>query len=193
MRLFACCLTFGLFAALPALACERYQPIDPVQLKQDFATLNNPEADHVDRIVAFSTLICSEQPAVRKRAIEDGKKATVDIQSAALYYDLASNNAITIRLLDQSGLSEAHYEEIRSAPLKAYEIKFRDPTTSCLSLYQNDQCSGAHHVSVNGSTVQFRYDDQVGVFTLDDTGLTGNVTYVIDRKPLTFPARIELQ
>lgn len=193
MRLLVCCLTLGLFSGLPAFACERYQSIDPVQLKEDFATLNNAEADQVDRIVAFSTLICSEQPAVRKRAIEDGKKATTDIQSAALYYDLASNNAVTIRLLDQPGLSEAHYEEIRSAPMKAYQVKFLDPIKSCLSLYQDERCDGNYHFSVNGSTVQFRYDRQVGVFTLGDTGLTGSVTYIIDGEPLTFPARIELQ
>lgn len=193
MRFFACCLAVGICSALPAFSCERYQPIDPIQLKEDFATLNNPEADQVDRIVAFSTLICSEQPAVRKRAIEDGKKATVDIQSAALYYDLASNNAVTIRLLDQSGLTEAHYEELRAAPLRTYPVKFLDPTKSCLSIYYDDRCSGEHHFSVNGSTVQFRSNDHVGIFTLDGTGLTGTVTYVIKRNRMTFPARIELQ
>ncbi len=193
MRLSACCLTLALFAAAPALACERYQEFDPIQLKEDFAALNNAEADPVDRIVAFSTLVCSEQPAVRKRAIEDGKAATVDIQSAALYYDLAANNAVTIRLLDRSGLSEAHYNEIRAAPLRAYTINYRDPTKNCLSIYYNDKCSGDYHVSVNGRTVQFRYNDAVGVFTLDGTDLTGEVTFAIKRERLTFPARLEMQ
>lgn len=193
MRLFAATLTLAILTALPALACDKFQQIDPVQMKADFATLNDTGADPVDRITAFSTLICSDNPAVRKRAIEDGKTADTDIQSAALYYDLAANNTITIRLLDQTGLTDAHYEQIRSQPLRAYDVRFLEPAKSCLSIFYNDKCNGTYQFSVNGKTVQFRYDKDRGVFVLGDTGLTGEVTYVIDRRPLTFPARIELQ
>lgn len=176
----------------PAFACDKFLTIDPQQQKEDFAVLQLETADQIDRITAFNTLICSDQVAVRRKALQDGLSATPEIRSEVIFRALAGSMTINIRLLDSGGLSDAHYDYIRSNPFVSHEVKFSDAGRSCVSLYHNDRCDGGYAFSVRGDQVDYRYNDNMGSFRLTDGKLSGEVSLEVGRERLTFPAEIIL-
>lgn len=190
MRLFA--LLAAILFAGPAIACEKFVSIDPIQQKSDFAILADDSADPIDRITAFTTLVCADQIAVRRKALQDGLKASPEIRSESLFRSLAGNTAVNIRLKEVTGLTDAHYDHLASQPLIAHSIKFSDPSTSCISLYYNDRCAGSYAINVRGDQLDYNHNDNAGSFRLEDGKLSGEVTLEINRQHLTFPAEIIL-
>lgn len=191
MRLPALCAACVIWAG-PALACDKFVSIDPIQQKADFVTLRDDKSDPIDRITAFSTLVCSDQIAVRRKALQDGLTASPEIRSEALFRALAANTGLNIRLQDVPGLTDQQYDRIRTAPTIGHNVNFSDPATACVSLYHTDKCDGGYALNVRGQQVDYQFRGDVGTFRLDDGKLSGDVTLDIGRQRLTFPAEITL-
>lgn len=188
-------LLLGLLTLLPGhlFACDRLNDISPDQVRRDSATLADPTASEIERILAFETLRCSQSAAIRDLAFRSARASGLPpLQAQALFDRLSSKPLISIDLLSNDGLTEQHYDYLDASPTIVLKSAGAVDGQSCISLSRPDECNTSYAITLVGTNMDFFENGLgTGTFQLDADGkLSGTVT--LKKPELTFPAEIVL-
>lgn len=179
--------------AAPALACDELLTLDRPQVIDLVNRLRSTEADPLDQLFAFETLMCSAQAGVRDLTLRTAvASANPTIRGQVLLRALFEKEVIAVELLEVEGLTKEQYERIKANPVEALGVTYRDLPNACMSFHSDEQCPAYSSLNVQGigATIHIRYNnyDVDGLFRLEGEGLAGHLTL----GNLTYPARIAL-
>lgn len=180
---------------IAASACTKLQPIDRAQVTELMNTVSAADANPLDQIFAFDTLMCAEQSAVRDFTLRLGAKSSnPTIASQVVLRAIFEKENLQVRLLDVEGLSDAHYERIKTRPIESFALRYKDLSAGCASFIRDNQCEDSNLISISGNKLAIRarwnrYDVD-GAFVHMGDVLSGSITFIQDQ--MTFPAEIDL-
>lgn len=192
MRRVLICLVVCL-SPVSAAACDEYVTVDRAQAADLMAVVRDAQADPLDQLFAFETLMCASQPGLRDLALRTGvTSGNPSIQGQVVLRALLEKEVVAVELVEAEGLSKQHYEVIAARPYKMLSVTHRDFAAGCLSFHSRDQCEPASVMTITGvgavMNVGVNNDRIAGEFRLDGAALMGQV--MLD--DLRFAARISL-
>jgi hypothetical protein len=172
--------------------------VDNSQAKELVAQLKNPEADEIDQVIAFDTLICAKRVALRGIALRHGRKASSpDVRAQVLHRALFDMERIVFKLLPTEGLSKKQSDIVKNNPSWSYAVddNSRFPNKNCIGFDMAfaSECED-YALQITGNKVHVYYDDDLYDLELREDGrLVGQYRNRNwdDMAPL--PVEIELQ
>lgn len=149
-------LALSLAFSATGSACEGFKSVPQDQAQAMLDTLGNPKSKPLERVFAFQTLACSDLPAVRRVAMEQGLKGNDPIlRGQVLLEILMQKDAFSLELLDSPNLPPQSRENIkRRGGSMLYNFRFKDRAQGCISIGFNNECDKIRKIVISGDKVQ---------------------------------------
>lgn len=147
----------ALMAVSQAGACEGYKSVPQDQAQKLLDILGNRNAKSIDRVLAFETLACSDMPAVRRAALEEGLKNVSDriLREQILLEVLMQKDSISLELLDGSSLPHIARENIRRTGGSIhYRFFYKNRLEGCISLSSRRECNPRTMIRISGDKIE---------------------------------------
>lgn len=187
-----------------AWACEEPVTLEPAQARELLTLIKTPEADALDQIFGFETLMCAKRSSVRDLAVRtalDSPNKT--LRSSVMFELLFAKEQLLVEFLPEEGLSKEQYAFIKAQPSLSFIVAKRTREANCFIIKAHNgskNCAdeGAWNlVEVSGTRVNFFLGDAYrGTFALTGGDLIGTMngkSIAHDRQSLgDMPVRIRL-
>lgn len=179
LRPAVCATVLSVAFAAPAATCESYKNVPQDQAQKLLDVLTNKSAKQLERIFAFSTLVCADMPAVRDYAMQEGLKAASDpmTRGQVLLEILMQKQFLRVDFIDNPSLPKSDRDWIAMYKgMRSYRINFKDRVQGCFSLNRNDMCEQNYQIRIKGTKVELISGQEFGQFELQpDNTLRGFV------------------
>lgn len=157
--------------AAPAYACEVPIALSDAQVRDALATLSDGASQGYDKVLAFQTLSCSDQLAVRQlgqeAALASGESS---LQAAIVFEAMMTRESLILRPVDSEAMTEEEREYARANPSIVLDFKYSDRAKSCLSMSSSDRCDSRYSVDVRGNGITIVDGGDAGELAIDEGG-----------------------
>lgn len=174
------------------LACAQYKTLAISELKEYRDKLIEEAADPIDRLFAYQQLSCSDQPGVRRYAIDIGmQNATDDIVRHAILLDaVMALPRIDLEIPDNQDADDAHRKFLtEKGNVLSFVVRYRDKKAGCLSFFSETECSTGRMATLLGRSLSISNDDIHATLTLTTSG---EMTGFLRRHNLVLPTKMKL-
>ncbi len=152
------------------MACEEYSNLTTSEMKEYRDKLIEAGADPFDRLFAFESLVCSDNPTIRAYAVREGLKASSDslVRNRIMFEALMQKTRIDVDLVPGRDATAADKDFAKGvAGTFSRQVSHRDRTLGCLGLSFSD-CRGEDSVFIKGDVVEYNRGHATGLFKLSD-------------------------
>jgi len=187
-------LALTLLCASPGRACDEFKPVDLETGQKLMGILEAPNAQALDKIFAFQTLACADQPIMRRFATDEGIKSKNPLLRAqALAEIVLQRDAIKIELTETPGLPDSLRNWLKAEGHSlVYRVSRPQGRFNCVGI-NGANCDDLrqYQFRVDGEKVRLFYGNIVGDFQLaEGRNLRGTIKNGANP---AVPAKIDLE
>lgn len=158
-----------------AEACESLRQLDAGTARKMMGVIRQVDGDVLDQMEAFKILSCSDEPALRNFAIEDGLRAKSPIvRSLALAEQIFQREQIRIDFLPDASIGDREkiWMEQQGRAL-VYKIEIVNRQSSCVSISARSKCDDPRNeqrLTIDRDKVRLMDRDIQATFSLQPDG-----------------------